>query len=44
MVNTPLCECGQIQTIKHIAEKYSLTKYEGLHKGGIEVRNLEVCL
>jgi len=29
MLDTPLCECGQIQTIKHIVEVRSLTKYGG---------------
>jgi len=40
MVDTPLYECGQIQTIKHVAEVCPLTKYEsgteGLHKGDSE--------
>lgn len=52
MLDTPLCECGQLQTIKHIAEVCSLTKYEGgteeLHKGDSEtqewLRSLEVRL
>jgi len=52
MVDTPLSECGPVQTIKHIAEICLLTKYEGgtegLHKGDIEaqdwLRNLKVCL
>jgi len=29
IVDTPLCKCGQIQTIKHVAEVCPLTKYEG---------------
>ncbi|KAL4153463.1 hypothetical protein QTP88_001296 [Uroleucon formosanum] len=52
MADSPLCECGQVQTIKHIVESCPRTKYEGgiteLHKGGSEaqdwLRNLEVHL
>ncbi|KAL4153411.1 hypothetical protein QTP88_001244 [Uroleucon formosanum] len=52
MADSPLCECGQVQTIKHIVESCPRTKYEGgiteLHKGGSEaqdwLRNLEVQL
>lgn len=52
MTDTPLCECGQFQTSKHIVESCPRTKYEGgiaeLHKGGNEaqdwLRNLEVHL
>jgi len=52
MEDSPLCECGQIQIIKHIVEICSLTKYKGgtkgLYKGDIEaqnwLRNLEVRL
>jgi len=52
VTDTPLCECGQIQTIKHIVKSCPRTKYEGgiakLPKGGSEVqdwlRNLEVYL
>lgn len=37
MKNSPLCDCGQIQTIGHVAEECSQTRYkggiEGLHKG-----------
>jgi hypothetical protein len=29
MSDSPLCEYGHTQTIKHIVEMYSLTKYEG---------------
>ena len=43
MVDTPLCECGQVQTIKHVAEVCPLTKYEGgivgLHKGDNEAQD-----
>jgi hypothetical protein len=43
MVDTPLCECGQVQTIKHVAEVCPLTKYEGgivgLHKGDSEAQD-----
>lgn len=52
MADIPLCECGQVQTIKHTVESCPRTKYEGgiaeLHKGGSEaqdwLRNLEVRL
>jgi len=30
--NSPLCDCGQIQSIKHIVEECPQTRY----KGGIE--------
>jgi len=53
MSETPLCECGQVQIIKHIVDiLYCLTKYEGktegLLKGDTEalewLRSLEVRL
>jgi len=52
MTDTPLCECRQVQTIKHIVESCPWTKYEGgiaeLHKGGSEAQdwlcNLKVHL
>jgi len=52
IIDTPLCECGQVQTIKHIVESCPRTKYEGgiaeFHKGSREaqdwLRNLKVHL
>jgi len=52
MLDTPLCEYGQIQTIKHIVEVYCLTKHEGKierrHNDDSEaqewLRSLEECL
>ncbi|VVC34194.1 Hypothetical protein CINCED_3A011064 [Cinara cedri] len=38
MVDSPLCECGEMQTIKHMVELYPITMFkEGLtklHEGG----------
>lgn len=38
MADSPLCECGEMQTIKHIAETCPITMYEEgltkLHEGG----------
>jgi hypothetical protein len=39
MVDTPLCECGQDQNIKHVAEVCPLTKYEGGIVGDSEAQD-----
>lgn len=40
VVNSPICNCGQIQTIRHIVEECPKTKFSGetlgLHKGDEE--------
>jgi len=44
MLDIPLCECGQVKTIKHIVEVCPLTIYkegiEGLHKGTVRHKSL----
>lgn len=43
MLDTPLCECGQVQPIETHGQTYTLTKNEeetkGLHKGDSETQD-----